>query len=354
MKKTLKDVLSADAFVGYIENKKPDYGVSNVLEGLFPLSKIQGLEYSYIVTANGAVELTAPSAFDAEPIAQHRKGFDAMKGELPLWRRKMNISEKERQQLLTLLDGNNDEAIKGLLRQIFDDKMQLINGAKMTMEFLRSRVLMDGKIVIKSKGGSVKVDYQVPAANKYTLSGLDKWDNPALDIVSQIQGWQDKVQDATGIRPDKMYLNLKTFRLLRGNAQLIANAKPINAPAGYVITNDILAETLKALVGLTEIVIYDRIVQMDGKNLHLIEDNKVALVPSDRTLGNTLIGTSPAEFNAQYIADAGNDISITPEGIAVNMIVSNKAPYTAETQLEFIGLPSFLASNLVIQATVVS
>lgn len=153
MKKSIKDVFNADVFVGYIENKSPNFGMSNELESLFPIKPMTGLEYSYIVTATGAVELTSPSAFDAEPIAQHRKGFDAMKGELPLWRRMMNLSEKERQELMIMLDGNNEPGIEALIARTYDDQATLIDGARMTMEFLRSRVLMDGKINIESKGG---------------------------------------------------------------------------------------------------------------------------------------------------------------------------------------------------------
>lgn len=359
MRQTLKDALNADAFAGYIEAKTPDFVEAYDLEALFPLQRMSGLTYSYLKTANGAVELTAPSAFDAEPITQHRKGFDAMKGEMPLWRRKMNISEKERQELMILLDGNNEEAVKNLLRQIYDDQMTLVSGAKMTMEFLRSRVLMDGKINIESKGGVVSVDYKVPAENKYTLSSANTWDTPEADVVGQIQSWLDKVEDATGVRPDSMILNRTTFRYLRNNKQLRDNILPAGAlgqpiSASMVVTDMKLMETLKELTGLSEIKIYNKKVSMDGKLHDLIEDNKVVIYPSGIKLGNTLVGVSPAEFNAQYVANAGNDIAITSEGIAVNMIVNDKAPYTAETQVEFIGLPSFLASDFVVQATVKS
>lgn len=359
MRQTLKDVFNADAFVGYVEAKSPDFVEAYELEKLFPTQRISGLTYSYLKTANGAVELTAPSAFDAEPITQHRKGFDAMKGELPLWRRKMDLSEKERQELMILLDGNNDEAVKNLLRQIYDDQMALISGAKMTMEFLRSRVLMDGKINIASKGGVVSVDYKVPADNKYTLNLANTWDTPEADIVGQIQGWLDTVEDKTGVRPDAMVLNRKTFRYLRANKQIKSMILPAGALGqpisnSMVITDAKIIEVLKALTGLNEIMVYNKKVSMDGVLYDLIEDNKVAIYPSSVKLGNTLLGISPAEFNAQYVANAGNDIAITPEGIAVNMIVNDKAPYTAETQVEFIGLPSFLASDLVVQATVKS
>ncbi|MGL5803216.1 MAG: major capsid protein, partial [Cetobacterium sp.] len=216
------EVFNASAFVGYVEENMPILGEATELEGLFPVRVIDGLDYSYIKTKNGAVELTAPSAFDAEPIAQHREGFDAMKGELPLFRKKMNLTEKEYHMLQLYLRSADDQGVARLLTQIYDDQMTLVNGAIMTQEFLRSRVIMDGKITINSKGGAVAVDYKVPAAQKITLSGNAMWSNPDLDIVGQIQGWLDAVEDRTGVRPTRMLMNRNTFRLLRNNKQIKA------------------------------------------------------------------------------------------------------------------------------------
>lgn len=355
------DVFTSASFVGYIDKRTKELEEQLVLKSIFPDKKTMSMDYSYIKTTNGAIELSAPSAFDAEPIAQQRSGFDAMSGDMPLFRRKMVLSEKERQRLMIALQTGNVEMVKSILSEIYDDQMTLVKGARMTMEFLRSRVLMDGKITIASKGGAVNLDYKVPAENKVTLSGnTNGWDNPECKIVDQIQEWLDKVEDATGVRPDTAIMNRKTFRYLRENKQIRNNLLPASLLAtgtvadGQIISDTLLESAFKTLTGISNIIVYNAKVTMDKRIYDLIEDNKVTFFPSTVAMGNTLIGVSPAEFNAQNIANAGNEISITSEGIAVSMKVNDTPPYTAETFAEFIAVPTFTGSDFVFQATVVS
>lgn len=357
MIQNIAKVFNASSFVGYIEENMPILGEAMELEGLFPVKVMDGLDYSYITTKNGAVELTAPSAFDAEPIAQHREGFDAMKGEMPLFRRKMNITEKEYQMLKLYLRSADDQGVARLLTQIYDDQATLVSGAVMTQEFLRSRVLMDGKITIASKGGAVSVDYKVPSANKKTLSGADTWDNADLDIAGQVTGWLDAVEDKTGIRPTKMLMNRNTFRLLRNNKQIKAMStqyigQTIAGLATSAVISDVaIMEGFKALTGITSVTIYNKKVSMDGALYDLIEDNKVVIFP-EGPLGNTMVGTSPAELRMAEANASGANISVMGNGFAVNTYTNTQAPYTSGTEIEFVGLPSFIASNVVIQAKV--
>lgn len=350
-------VFNSSAFVGYVEENMPILGEVTELEGLFPVRVMEGLDYSYIKTKNGAVELTAPSAFDAEPIAQHREGFDAMKGEMPLFRKKMNITEKEKQMLKLYLRSADDQGVARLLTQIFDDQATLVSGAVMTQEFLRSRALMDGKINIHSKGGAVAVDYLVPAEQKVTLTGNAAWSNPDLDIAAQITGWLDKVEDRTGVRPTRMLMNRNTFRLLRNNKQIKAMsstfvAQSLAGLANSAVVNDVaIMNGFKALTGITEVIIYNKKVQMDGVLHDLIEDNKIVIFPEGE-LGNTMVGTSPAEMNMADANKSGANITVMGNGFAVNTYTNTQAPYTSGTEVEFVGLPSLTASEFLIQVKV--
>lgn len=357
MKNTIKDAFNSSAFVGYVETNMPILGEATELEGLFPVRVMEGLDYSYIKTKNGAVELTAPSAFDAEPIAQHREGFDAMKGEMPLFRRKMNMTEKEYQMLNLYLRSADDQGVARLLTQIYDDQATLVKGAIMTQEFLRSRALMDGKISIASKGGAVAVDYKVPAEQKFTLAGSDTWDNADLDILGQVTGWLDAVEDRTGIRPTRMIMNRNTFRLLRANKQIKAmSAQYVSQTIAGLATSAVVADSaimagFKALTGLTDVIIYNKKVSMDGVLLDLIEDNKVAIFP-EGALGNTMVGTSPAEMHMSDANASGANITVMGNGFAVNTYTNTEAPYTSGTEIEFVGLPSLVASEYIIQVKV--
>lgn len=359
MKRRFEEVFATSAFVGYMEDVLPELVVETQLEALFPTRIVEGLDYSYIKTSNSAVELTAPSAFDAEPIAQHREGFDAMKGELPLFRRKMVLSEKEKSLLKMYAEIGNEQGIDRVLANIYDDQSTLVNGALMTQEFLRSRALMDGKITINSKGGAVSVDYGVPAGHKADLSGAGIiWSDPTAKIIDNIIDWCDIIEEETGSRPTRMVLNRNTFKYIVNNDQIKANLIPLSLIASATIQSNVIITdaqvkaTLMATTGLTDVIIYNKKVQMDGAVLDLIENDKIALIPAE-TLGNTMVGSSPAELNMADANASGANIAIMTNGIAVNNYTNTRAPYTSGTEVEFVGLPSFTASDRVFLATVI-
>ncbi len=346
----IREVITADSLMGYIEEVAPEYGQIDAIFGqLFPNKRIVGLDYSYIKKHNNAVELTAPSAFDAEPIAQNREGFDAISGELPLFRRKMNIFEREYSMLDIYLKGNQEAQVKALLTQIYDDQLRLTEGAQATMNYLKAKALLNGGINLVSKGGAVKVDYGVK--HKYATDWTDK----AKDVAHEMQLWLDTVEDETGTRPTRMIMNRATFRLFRENEQIKLNMLPLgvlgvtNASTAIVITDDAIMSTMKALFGITEIYVVNKKVKLDGKLLELVADGEVAIF-EDGALGDFLIGTSPAERASGTVT--GAQISVTSEGIAINVKHKDNAPYTAETQAEFIGLPSMPTSNTLIIANV--
>jgi pyruvate/2-oxoglutarate/acetoin dehydrogenase E1 component len=153
-----------------------------------------------------------------------------------------------------------------------------------------------------------------------------------------------------------MLLNRNTFKLLRENNQLKATssafiAQSLAGLAGTVVLDSAIVNGFKSLTGINDVIVYNKKVSMDGALLDLIEDDKVVFFP-EGNLGNTMIGTSPAELNMADANKSGANISIMGNGLAVNTYTNVQAPYTSGTEIEFIGLPSFTASEFVIQAKV--
>jgi len=152
-------------------------------------------------------------------------------------------------------------------------------------------------------------------------------------------------------------MNKNTFKLLRKNEQVKNNLLPISLLASATVKESLaisdrqIISTIEAYTGLTDIIIYNKKVHYDGKVYDLIEDNKVALFP-EGVLGGTMIGTSPAELNAEEANASGAGIAVTADGIAVNVYTKTESPYTTSTEVEFIGLPSFEKSDSVALATV--
>jgi hypothetical protein len=347
-----EEVFTAASFVGYLEEKHPELDATNALSSLFPITPIDGLDYSYIKSAQGVIELTAPSAFDAEPIKQDREGFDAVKGELPLFRRKMVLTEKEKYQLELYIQAGKEESVKRLLTQIYNDELTLVDGAMMTMEFLRARALTEGRINIFSKGGAVSVDYKVPADQQFT-----GWDFTTDSVIEKFKEAMDKVEDNTGVRPAGVIMNRTSFKKVRDNPELAQYLSGVITCGGtalppYMISDEAIIATLKDLTGLKEVIVYDKKVQLDGIVSPLIADNKLSFFPEGQ-LGGTMVGISPAEMAAGRANAAGASISVTGEGIAVNVTTETKAPYSTQTEVEFVALPSFIKSDQIALAELV-
>jgi hypothetical protein len=346
------EIFTAASFIGYLEEKHPDLDASNALSAFFPITPIDGLDYSYIKSAQGVIELTAPSAFDAEPIKQDREGFDAVKGELPLFRRKMVLTEKEKYQLELYISAGKEESVKRLLTQIYNDEMTLVNGAMMTMEYLRAKALTEGMINIFSKGGAISVDYKVPADQKFT-----GWDFTTDSVVEKFKEAMDKVEDNTGVRPAGTIMNRNSFKKVKDNPELAQYLSGIITTGGtalpsYMISDEQVIAAIQTLTGLNEVLVYDKKVQLDGAVANIIADNKLSFFPEGQ-LGGTMVGMSPAEMASGRANAAGATISVTGEGIAVNVTTEIKAPYSTQTEVEFVALPSFIKSDQIALAELV-
>lgn len=356
----LNTKLNAGQMLGYINATAPVNTIESVLEQFFPVRAIDGIDFSYIKGGSGPVELTIPSSYDGEPIAQDRESVDMINGQLPILRRKKSLSEKEINSIenaAAQASRLKDPAIfNKTLAMIYDDQKSLYDGAIAMQEYMRAKALMDGAILLKSAGGVIQADYGVPASHKETLTGTDAWTDPTAPILDHIADWKETIYNDTGEMPTVLLMNNETWKLVRANEQVRQNLIPVAAmfsatpTTGIAFTEAQVKQSILAYTGLVDIIVYTKKAKFDGSVVSYVEDNKVSLFPASM-LGNTLIGTSPAERSAR--TNKNQNTSVSSEGIAITIVAKNEgAPYTQETQVEFVGLPSFEKSDSIFLATV--
>lgn len=358
----LEAKMQSGQLLGFIESKYDGVNEAalNILTPYFPVEGINGIDFTYVKGGKGLVELTMPSSWDAEPIAQERDSAQMQNGELPIFRRKMSLSEKEIQLLENAvaqanLYRNPDIYLK-TLSTIYNDASKLYDGAIATQEYLRAKTLIDGKILFKAGGSVVNADYGVPAGHKETLTGGDMWTDPTAPILDHITEWKETIYTDTGKVCTKMLINNETWKLIKANDQVQANLLPVGILMGAPVGNSIafkdsqIMQSVLSFTGLTEIIVYDRKAKFAGTEVKYIDNYKVSLFP-DETLGSTLVGTSPAERSAR--TNKNQDTAVSGENIAITILADNNgAPYTQSTEVEFVGLPSFELSDCVFLATV--
>lgn len=122
------DLVTAQAIGTYwtetASNRIPYLG-----EALFPVKKKLGLDLSWIKGYRGLPIALKPSAFDAKAHIRDRIGVSKIDTEMPFFRESMLIKEKDRQELLKLQEASS-AYYEMFLREIFDDRGQLIRGGR--------------------------------------------------------------------------------------------------------------------------------------------------------------------------------------------------------------------------------
>lgn len=307
---------------------------------LFPARKKAGLDLSWIKGSKGLPVSLMPSTFDAKATFRDRIGFEKLETEMPFFREGFLIKEKDRQELLRVMD-SNDPYAQDAINRIFDDSNNLIAGAAVVPERMIWQLLLTGKIEIKANGVDYSYNYDSDGTwagtNVITLSE-DGWDKPqAANPFKNFNDAKKKVRSARGTILTTAIMNSTTFELMAAtdavkNRYLTTSNKPMSFLTDEEVAN-VVQDTSKI-----NIAVYDKMYADEDKKPHLfVPDGYVAMIP-DGALGNTWKGTTPEEADLQGETDA--EVEIVDGGTAITRIV-HKHPVNIEILASEIVLPSF-------------
>ena len=353
MTQTIFDLVNAREIGTYwtaaAENKIPYLGAT-----IFPAKKQLGLDLSWIKGYQGLPVALTPSAFDTKATLRDRIGVKKVETEMPFFREAMRIGEKDRQEINKLLSASNRATLEPILNRIYDDAANLIAGAEVQAERMRMQLLSAGKISITAENRmSYDYDYKLPAAHKKTLdgsTGYKKWsDVDNATPIQNIQEWQDKVEDNTGVRPTRAICTRKTWNYLLMNKSIKLDMNPAGGQ-NIIMTDKMLQQYLSAKLGLS-VAVYNKKYQLalGGPSYLFFPDDVFTLIP-DGALGNTYYGTTPEESD---LLSGGTDaqVSVVNTGVAVTTF-KEKHPVNVVTVVSAIMLPSFETIDNIFVATV--
>lgn len=347
MPKTIFDLVNAKDIASYIDNS-PSNTIPYLGATLFPSKKQVGLDLSWIKGANGAPIALKPAAFDAKASVRDRIGVSKVETEMPFFREAMRIGEKDRQQLLTLLKAGNEEMYKTHITRIYDDVTNLVNGANVQPERMIMQLLSTGRIAITANGLALDYDYQLPAAHKEVLAIGEKWSESTSTPVQDIETWMTKVQQDSGVRPNRAIINSVTMGYLVNHLSIRKDVNPLGGE-NIIFTQKDVINYFKNKLDLS-IAVYDKVyVDEVGTTRKFFPDGVFTLIPQG-TLGNTWYGTTPEEadlLNGQTDAN----VSVVNTGVAVTT-VKEVHPVNVQTIVSEIVMPSFENINQIFIATV--
>ena len=332
------DLLSAANIAAYYRESNSATAFPG--EALFPAKKKMGLDLKYLESIGNGVRVLKRAAFDTLPPKRERHGFNMKEYEMPFFREQMNIKERDRQELLKISETNN-AMINEVVREIYDDRIELINGASASMERMRMQALFTGEININdSEGLDVIVDYGFNAANQETtLAGTARWTDyanakPIQDLLAA-----KKVAKITGTAVANM--SQKTFADLL-SCESVGKSIYVNFTNDTLLGENVVKDWIRTQIGVN-IVVLDALVDNywyideTGIEIPFIPDNVVSIVQSG-IQGNTWYGTTPEEadlLNGQTDAK----VEIVNTGVAITSLTVAGPPVQVMTTASMIGLP---------------
>ena len=350
MPKTIFDLVEAPHIATYyttnVSNNIPYLGSL-----LFPSQKQVGLDLSWIRGYNGLPVSLAPSAFDAKAPVRDRIGISKIETEMPFFRESFRIGEKERQELLKVMSGMNAALVEPIVKKIYDDTKNLVDGADVINERMRMQLLATGKIQVVSKDGvAYAYDYKHPNKHKKTLTGNAKWsDIENADVVTNITEWMELVEEDTGIRPTRAICTRKTWGYIVKNKKIRLDMNPVGGQ-NVIVTDKMIKEYLLDKLGI-QVSVYNKMFSqtVGGQGEKFFPDDTFTLIPEGK-LGTTYYGTTPEEadlLSGQSLAQ----VSIVNTGVAITTI-KEVHPVNSVTIVSEIALPSFESIDSVFIAKV--
>lgn len=331
--KTIFDIVTSQNLKGYYE-EAAEGKIQPLGAMLFPRDKQLGLELRFIKGRAGVPVVLKPSAFDVKATLRDRVGITELKTEMPFFKEAMMVKERDRQDLMTMLQTQNQPYIDMVVKRIFDDQKTLLDGAEATEERLRMQLITQGRIAVTANNVDLEYDYGMPEENK--LKAEKSWSDPTANIGKEIMKW---IMDAKkkGITLTRAVTNSSTIINLMENTAIKKEILSKSEGTG-VVTPGMIGQWFKSKFSLT-IMTYDEVyVDEAGTTKQYVPDGVFTLLPAGE-LGKTVFGTTPEEADLMSGATEAQ-VAIVNTGVAITT-TKKTDPVNVETKVSMITLPSF-------------
>lgn len=330
---TIFDLVLATDIVAYwdaLEREREPY----LGEELFPSEQKLGLTLEWLKGASGLPIVLKPSAFDAAAIPRPRIGFDKLSAQMPFFKESKYIDEEMRQELNKVIETGNQAYIDTIIDRIFNDELELLEGARSQRERMRMSALTTGVISITGNGQDYDYDYQMPSGNK--VDATTAWSNAAATILNDIKTGKEKILSDTGVTVTRAICSSKVFGYIRANTEIKKSMLPLTDGVGY-ISDAKLKQFLLDELDL-QVVTYDKRYKDEaGATKRYVPEDVFVMFPSG-ALGKTWFGTTPEQ--SDLMTGAVANVAITDVGVAVTTM-KKADPVQVETKVTMICLPSF-------------
>lgn len=324
-------------------------------KSLFPAKKVLGTKLENAKGAKKKPIALRQSTFDvAAKMRSLSADITVQSTEIPFFKESTGIDETTRRELISAIGCNNENLVKAISDQIFDGQVNLVKGSEIIPKAMAAQVLQNGVINYTSDAndGDVVVDYGVPSNHKVVLTSTDKWTDPSADIVGDVKKWQKILTDENYPKPTTLLLTEATFdKTFLVNTKITAHLNGNVMNQNRILSQKDYLQFAKEIMGLTVVFLDDSTYYpYEGASpVSYYENNKVTLM-SGTTLGNTVYGVTPEEFDKTH-GSGKLDTTMVGTGTAITTMVKED-PVTVDTKVSVMPIVSFDRADEVIFATI--
>lgn len=330
---TIYDLVLSSEIVAYWETIRSDEE-SYIFEELFPPEQKLGLKIEWLIGADGLPVVLKPSAFDVQAIPRERIGFEKLEAQMPFFKESLYVDEELRQQLNMVIESQNQAYIDTILKNIFNDEMVLLRGARAQRERMRAMMVTTGTIAMEGNGQVYEYDYHMPESHKVTVT--KSWSDPTASILDDIRTGINTVRDDTGVTMTRAITTSKVMGYLRKNDEIRLSLSPMTSGDGFISDSRIL-QFIKDELKIS-IAVYDlKYLDEKRQEQRYIPENVFVMIPSGY-LGKTWFGTTPEQ--SDLMSGRVANVTITDTGVAVTTM-ERADPVNVETKVTQICLPDF-------------
>lgn len=282
-------------------------------EALFPNTRQKGLKFSFIKGKQNTPVALVSANWNTNVLYRDRIGVETLSGSLPFFKEAYKIDEETRQELLSV----KDEYLTSVIDRVFDDELELLDGADVTAERMRAQLLSTGTITITENGVSKQYDYGFDSSKQYkTLGKL--WSasdaDPIKDIMDEIQNYEK----LTGKTPTAILMDKSLFRKIQNNAKVLsyfANLSTPNLYPSYAQVLEFVQTQTSLRFGITE-KSYRKARDFNGNPIKYYPEDRFTLL-STLDLGETVYGTTPEEADLLNKNSKASSVAVTAKGVAI-------------------------------------
>lgn len=334
----LQDFINSKNITLYMKELPTEQSVD---KALFPAVKQLGTDLEFAKGAKKKAVALRMSQFDvAAKTRALSASLNVEKREIPFFKESLPLKESDRRDLINAANSNNENLVKALAGQVFENYANLIEGANIVAKRMRCELIQKGELKITTDDGDIVVDYGVPSGHKND-NVSPKWNVASTDIVADIKKFQKAITDDGYTKPTTLLMTEKTFAdTIMANTAITAHLKSGANVKNLILNEQDYINFLKDRMGLSVVFLENStFIPAEGEEAQpYYLDGYVTLI-SGNTLGRTVYGTTPEEWDKVY-GSSKLDTDIYDLAIAITTMVKED-PVTIDTKVSQLVIPSF-------------